>query len=71
MLTLMVASKGEWGAAVAAGKLHRAEMEWHSNAEIWLRDGQPIAGKRRTPMGVRYYLGNTEPPAFVRVQAWR
>jgi hypothetical protein len=69
MLRLRLVDRGEWGKAVAAGMLHRAEMEWHPNAEVWLRDGQPIAGKRRTPLGVRFYLGTLEPPAFVRVPA--
>jgi hypothetical protein len=68
---LKAVSKAEWGAAVAAGKLHRAEMVWGYGASChWTKDGKVLAAKKPGPICVSYYLADDAPQSIlVRVPA--
>lgn len=66
----MRCDKAEWGAAIASGRFHRAQMVWgHGSSCHWERDGQVIAAKKPGPIGVVYYLAADDMPILVRVPA--
>lgn len=53
---LIRVSRGEFAAAVARGKLHKAAMVWGANGSSWEIGGATVAAKVQTLLGVQCYL---------------
>jgi hypothetical protein len=54
---MLKASKAEWGAAVASGKLNNLPMYWGFGGSCrWEKDGKVVAFKKPGPLGTDFFL---------------